>query len=206
MVGTAAALQSVARAGSVLVGPATRAATEGLFEWGPSEDVVTSPGAKPLAATYLERPKARPAGQAGRRALARGAPLVGRQAELANLRDAVRDATAGKGGVVLVAGEAGLGKTRLVYECRKLFMAWVGAASGRLPLWLEGRAAPYAASTPYGLYQQLLAAWVGVAAEDAAGPKRAALERAMKAVFGQGNCQTTSLTWWPRSWGPGRLT
>ena len=84
----------------------------------------------------------------------------------------------------MVAGEAGLGKTRLVSECRKLFMAWVGVASGRLPLWLEGRAASYASSSPYGLYQQLLAAWVGVAPEEGDEVVRAALERAMKAVFG----------------------
>ena len=45
---------------------------------------------------------------------------------------------------MLIAGDPGLGKTRLVHECRKLFMAWVGAASGRLPLWLEGKAASYA--------------------------------------------------------------
>ena len=32
----AAGLQSAAKAGSVLVGPATKAATEGIFEWGPS--------------------------------------------------------------------------------------------------------------------------------------------------------------------------
>ena len=62
VVGVAAALQSVARRASVLVGPATRAATEGLFEWGPTEDVAISPGAKPLHASYLERPKARPGG------------------------------------------------------------------------------------------------------------------------------------------------
>ena len=100
------------------------------------------------------------------------------------LHDVLREATAGKGGVVLVAGEPGLGKTRLVSECRKLFMAWVGAASGRLPLWLEARAASYASSSPYGLYQQLLAAWVGVAPEEGEEVVRAALERAIKAVFG----------------------
>ena len=74
-------------AGSVLVGPATRAATEGLFEWGPTEDVVTSRGPSPSQASYLERPKARPAGQAGRRRLAGAAPLVGRQAELSVLHE-----------------------------------------------------------------------------------------------------------------------
>ncbi len=36
VVAAAAALQSLARPASVLVGPATRAVTEGLFEWGPA--------------------------------------------------------------------------------------------------------------------------------------------------------------------------
>jgi DNA-binding SARP family transcriptional activator len=183
VVGVAAGLQSVAKAGSVLVGPVTRSATEGLFEWGPTEDVAISPGAKPLVGSYLERPKPRPLGQAGRRGLARGAPLMGRRTELAVLHDVLREATAGKGGVVLIAGEPGLGKTRLVHECRRLFMAWVGAASGRLPLWLEARAASYASSRPYGLYQQLLTAWVGVVPEEGEDVVRPALERAMKAVF-----------------------
>ena len=47
VVGSAAALQRVARPGSVLVGPATRAATETLFEWGPSEEVAVVPGSAP---------------------------------------------------------------------------------------------------------------------------------------------------------------
>ena len=122
---------------------------------------------------------------------------MGRQAELANGSGRRPDATAGKGGVVLVAGEAGLGKTRLVYECRKLFMAWVGAASGRLPLWLEGRAASYARPPPTGCTSSSLAAWVGVAAEEGEEPKRAALERAMKAVFG-GEARRNRSAWWPR--------
>ena len=63
-------------------------------------------------------------------------------------------------------------------------MAWAGAASGRLPLWLEGRAASDAASRPYGLYQQLLSAWVGVTPEEHEEVARPALQRAMRAAFG----------------------
>jgi len=102
---------------------------------------------------------------------------------LAVLDEVVRETTSGTGSVVFIVGEPGLGKTRLVEECRKRFMAWVGASSGRLPLWLEGRAASYASSTPYGLYQQLLSAWVGVAPEEGDEVVRPALERAMKAIF-----------------------
>ncbi|HXW80276.1 MAG TPA: AAA family ATPase, partial [Acidimicrobiales bacterium] len=183
VVATAAALQSVAKPGSVLVGPATRAAAGGSFLWGPTEEVATSPALKGILATYVERPTARPTGQVGRRGLAGSAPVVGREAELAALHELLRLVTAGKGGVVLVTGEPGLGKTRLVAECRKYFMGWVGAASGRLPLWLEGRAASYAAASPYGLYQQLLAAWLGVVPEEGPSIVRVALDRAMEAVF-----------------------
>jgi adenylate cyclase len=184
VVGAAAAVQSAAKAGSVLVGPVTRAATEGVFEWGPTENVAPTPGAAPLVASYLERPKARPVSYRGQRRLAGPAPLVGRQAELAVLEDALRGTASGTGSVVFIVGEPGLGKTRLVQECRKRFMAWVGASTGRLPLWAEGRAASYASSSPYGLYQQLLSAWVGAAPEQGEEAVRPALERAMKAMFG----------------------
>jgi len=184
VVGLAAALQSAAKAGSVLVGPVTRAATEGVFEWGPTEEMVLTPGAKPLVASYLERPKARPLGYRGHRRWVGSAAVVGRDMELAVLDEVVRRTTSGTGSVVFVVGEPGLGKTRLVHECRKRFMAWVGASTGRLPLWLEGRAASYASSSPYGLYQQLLSAWVGVAPEQGEDVVRPALERAVNAIFG----------------------
>ena len=100
------------------------------------------------------------------------------------VRAALREATSGAGSVLLITGEPGLGKTRLVHECRKLFLAWAGAASGRLPLWLEGRAASYTSSLPFGLYQQLLSAWVGAAPEADEERSLAALVRAMKAAFG----------------------
>ena len=188
VVGSATALQRVARPGSVLVGPVTRGAVEGLFEWGPSEKV-TVPGAGPVSACYLSRPRARPLGPAGRRRFAAGGPLVGRQAELSLLRTALREATSGQGSLVTIVGEAGLGKSRLVNECRRLFMVWAGNESGRLPLWLEGRAASYASSVPYGLYQQLLAGWLGVAPEEGEEVVSQALERALKVLSlgGAGN-------------------
>ena len=179
----AAALQSVAKPTTVLVGPATRRAVQGIFEWGATEEVPIPPGDKKVVAGYLESIKVRPAGEVARRSLAGAAPLLGRDVELSVLREALEQTTAGRGVVLVVLGEPGLGKTRLVQECRKLFMTWVGAASGRLPLWLEGRAASYQSNTPYGLYQRLMFSWVGASPEEDEGIALASLERAVKATF-----------------------
>ena len=69
----------------------------------------------------------------------RGGALIGRETELAWLEEAVGEALAGRGAFVLLAGEAGMGKTRLAEE--------VAAASAALTL--RGAASPSAA-LPYG--------------------------------------------------------
>jgi DNA-binding SARP family transcriptional activator len=68
-------------------------------------------------------------------------PFVGRADELARLRALLDRAEAGEGGVVLVAGEAGSGKTRLVRE-----LAHEAASRGVLVLYGVSDAA---VSTPY---------------------------------------------------------
>ena len=186
VVSVAAALQSAARPGAVLVGPATRAVTGHLFTWGAGEEVSLGGNARPLVASYLEAPRAR-VGERRPRGVGGRAALIGRDAEMRVLETALRQAVEGRGSVVVLTGDAGLGKTRLVQECRKRFIAWVGAGSGRLPLWLEGRGASYASATPYGLYRQLVASWVGVAPDEPAERIQAALEGALTNLMGNAN-------------------
>src|ERR687892_2319884 len=66
-------------------------------------------------------------------------PLVGRHAELERLGEALKGARRGTGSFVLIAGEAGVGKTRLAEELAEHSRATV--------LW--GRAS-HGAPVPYG--------------------------------------------------------
>jgi len=185
VVSVAAALQSSARPGSVLAGPATRAVTGHLFSWGAAEEVALGGHPRPLGASYLGAPRARVAERRPR--LGGQATLVDRDTEMRVLDGALRAAVNGHGSVVLLTAEPGLGKTRLVQECRKRFIAWVGAGSGRLPLWLEGRCASYASATPYSLYRQLVASWIGVSPDQPEVRLRPALETALAHLMGNTN-------------------
>ncbi len=70
--------------------------------------------------------------------------LVGRDAEIAALNAVAAAARAGRSGAVLLAGEAGIGKTRLLRELR-------ARAAGAADWWvLEGRAFEYDQALPYG--------------------------------------------------------
>ncbi|MDE3087352.1 MAG: AAA family ATPase, partial [Acidobacteriota bacterium] len=68
--------------------------------------------------------------------------VVGRAAELQVLEAALADALEGKGGCVVVAGDAGIGKSRLVRELSAL-------AGGRGVPVVTGRAVPASSSTPF---------------------------------------------------------
>ncbi|HEY5946308.1 MAG TPA: AAA family ATPase, partial [Kofleriaceae bacterium] len=70
--------------------------------------------------------------------MARG-PIVGRDVELGQLDEALADARAGRGGVALLIGEPGIGKSRLVEEVAR--RANQDAVWGRA--WEAGGAPPY---------------------------------------------------------------
>jgi DNA-binding NtrC family response regulator/tetratricopeptide (TPR) repeat protein len=70
------------------------------------------------------------------------AAFVGRTRELATLEDAFARAREAQGQVVFVAGEAGIGKSRLVAEFRQ-------SIAGQRHRWIEGHCASYGTRTPF---------------------------------------------------------
>ena len=76
-------------------------------------------------------------------------PLVGRDSEQANLRRAVDEALNGHGGLALVAGEAGVGKSRLVAEIG-------GEAGARGMRVLTGHCVEMDSAPPYLPYVEMI--------------------------------------------------
>ena len=68
--------------------------------------------------------------------------LVGRQQELGVLRDCLARVKAGRGQVVGIVGEPGVGKSRLLYEFKN-------SLGGERVTWLEGHCVAYGQTTPY---------------------------------------------------------
>jgi ABC-type transport system substrate-binding protein/class 3 adenylate cyclase len=173
-VNVAARLQSAAEPGSVLVDDATHRAVEGLFEWGEARELELKGKSEPVAAWQVAGVAA-----AGR---TRGLPgvetrLVGRSRELGLGREALDALRAGRGGVLVVAGDAGIGKTRLLDELREL-------AERDGSCWLEGRCVSYGESLPYWPFRDLLRGeWIGAGAEEPELRVRVGLRRRLEQLF-----------------------
>ncbi len=137
----AARMEQMALPGTILITPAVLGLVEGLVQVTPLGPVPIKGLDAPVevfelvgVSTIRRRLQASAA-----RGLTR---FVGRQQELAALRQALERAGAGHGQVVAVVGEAGVGKSRLVYEF---------VHSHHTPRWLvlESASVSYGKATPY---------------------------------------------------------
>ncbi len=81
-------------------------------------------------------------------------PILGRQSELELLRDELSEARDGGSRFVIVSGEAGIGKTRLLDEVETI------ADDGGF-LTLRGRGSEFDTERPFGLYADALDAYLG---------------------------------------------
>jgi Adenylate and Guanylate cyclase catalytic domain/AAA ATPase domain len=112
----AARMEQLARPGTTLLTADTLRLVEGYVEVTPLGPVPVKGLAEPIEVYELLR--AGPVRSRLQAAVARGLTrFVGRDVELAALHQALERAGAGHGQVVAVVGEAGVGKSRLVYEC-----------------------------------------------------------------------------------------
>jgi class 3 adenylate cyclase/tetratricopeptide (TPR) repeat protein len=142
---TAARLQSAAEPMSVIVGPRARASAGRGFVLAEMPPLRLKGKHAPVRAALVVRPL--PVSVSPSRSIG----LVGRERELGELRSVVRDVTQGTGVVMLVEGEPGIGKSRLVAEVR----------SASEVLWLRGRSVETRDAAGYRPFAEQVRSWAG---------------------------------------------
>jgi len=129
VVNVASRLQGTATPGQILVSQSTHKLTRGVFEFQTLEPILVKGKSDPLAVFELIGAKSRPDTVRGLEGLA--APLVGREWERKVIKKAISATRSGHGTIVLVSGDAGVGKSRLLDEARSSMLEGF--------TWLEGR-------------------------------------------------------------------
>jgi class 3 adenylate cyclase/tetratricopeptide (TPR) repeat protein len=138
----AARMQQIARPGSVVVTEATHRAISSFFETLDLSEV-TVKGHAPVRAWEVLRPRLRRSRFEA--SVERGlTPLVGRVHEVATLLERFDQVKAGRGQVVFISGDAGIGKSRLLLEFRRRL-----AEAGESVTWLEGQCISFGQSIPF---------------------------------------------------------
>lgn len=96
--------------------------------------------------------------------------LVGRELEMATLREILENAKHGVGHIVCLMSDAGLGKTRLIEETQKIWR------NNPALDWYALSSLSYEANQVYGMFQNLVRVLTGVGLNDSPGESRRKLE------------------------------
>jgi class 3 adenylate cyclase/tetratricopeptide (TPR) repeat protein len=143
----AARLQALAEPGTAYLSRSTLQASAGLARCTPLGDRPIKGKGQPVPVFRLEG--VWPSVEIERQPAADEPPLVGRDTEMVTLQHLIHRLTDGTGDLVLVHGEPGIGKSRLVTEVRS-------RAEGSNVRWLEGYSPSFGATTGYEPFRQIL--------------------------------------------------
>ena len=171
--GTAAMLKSLAGARTVVASESTCRLIAGYFECEELTAIALQAAQQPLRAYRVVAERAAHNRVQGAGALT---PLVARDQELSLLLARWDLAREGRGQVVLVSGEAGVGKSRLVWELRQRVQSEEAG-------WLEGSGSPFHRDSPLYPVAQWLERWIG---GDRSSSPESRLERLAEALSRHG--------------------
>ena len=173
VINTASRLQDAAAPGQILVSLNTHRLAYEAFTFRRLKPLRLQGKREALAVFELRRAKLYPGKSRGVRGLS--SPMVGRASELDQLRGISDGLTSGRGQVVIVSGEAGIGKSRLMAEWR--------AGLGKEIRWLEGRSFSGGSAVPYAPFADLSRRYAGITDQDSESQARSRLRAALKRVL-----------------------
>ena len=156
----AARMEQMAQPGTVQISEETHRLVAPLFEFEDLGEIEVKGKANPVLAYRVLRRKAAPGRLRGIEGLE--APLIGRESEWSRLTATADALQKGVGQIVLLIGEAGLGKSRLIRELHQY------AANGNEePVdWYETTSLSYETAQPYSLFQRLARRVCGITNND----------------------------------------
>jgi class 3 adenylate cyclase len=161
VINTAARLQTAAPVNGVLVGDATRRATEQVIEYRPHAPIQAKGKREPISAFEAVAARAQFGVDVE---LQPRTPLVGRVRELDQLLGALaRTRAEREPQLVTIVGVPGMGKSRLVQE-----LSAVIESEPELVRWRQGRSLPYGQGVSYWALGEMVKAEAGILESDAA--------------------------------------
>jgi adenylate cyclase len=175
-INAASRLQNAALPGQILVSLNTYRLTHEAFTFRRLRPIRVKGKRQPISVFELRRAKLYPGKSRGVSGLS--SPMVGRAKELKQLKRVSDELKAGRGQVVIVTGEAGIGKSRLMAE-------WQHGLAEDVR-WLEGRSYPGAQAVPYGPFADLSRRYAGITDKDSEFRARLRLRQALKRTLSGG--------------------
>ena len=166
----AARLQEVGEPGTVTISDATHRLVRHAFACRPLGEVTLKGLSRTIGTYCVEGPGRRRVRWAAR---VQTAPLVGREQPVRALAAAWDRARTGSGGVVLVSGEAGVGKTRLVAE----LTSWMDRRAARRIVW---RCSPLHENAALHPFVRDVSRFLGFSDLQSGAEKLGRLERALR--------------------------
>ena len=154
---------------------------EPLFDFAPLEPVEVKGWDQPVTVFRVDGIREHPGALRGIQGLT--SPMVGRRAELSALNQLCEAVRAGLSRGVMLVGEPGVGKTRLVTEWKRTVAA---EAKETPPTWAEGRGLSYGQSLPYHLLIDLLRSLLGIPEACEEPDTRRLLAERTRGLFGEG--------------------
>ena len=157
----AARMEHAAEPGTIQISGDTFAQVAPLFDAEPLGKIELKGISDPVPAYRVTGLKSKPGRLRGIDGIS--APLVGRGRELETLKQIVDQVANGRGQIVSIVGEAGLGKSRLLAEIAQYWAQKNGADT-----WNIMYGIPYDAARPFGLIQNYARTMFDIELDDAA--------------------------------------
>ncbi|MCX5748627.1 MAG: tetratricopeptide repeat protein [Candidatus Saganbacteria bacterium] len=184
-VNLSARLKDIAEPGQILVGETTYRSTRRSFEFQPLPLLTIKGISEPIHAYEVIKPLPKPEKIRGIEGI--GSEMIGRDKEFSELKECVDELLAGKGQIVSIIGEAGVGKTRLVSELKEYLRQKIKDKKGSSIFhpYLEGRGVSIGESVGYWVFIDILRSYLEFSEQDSLDDRKKKIIDRMQSLFPQ---------------------